>query len=57
MRSKFKYDGYEIVVTFNGVSWEASVSELKRVCISDISKEDAENQMKIAIDLKMNSIR
>ena len=57
MRTKFNYDGFEVVVTFNGVSWEASVSELKRVCISEISKEDAENQMKIAIDLKMNSIR
>ena len=57
MRTKFNYDGFEVVVTFSDPIWEASVSELKRVCISEISKEDAENQMKIAIDLKMNSIR
>ena len=57
MRTKFNYDGFEVVVTFSDPIWEASVAELRIVCISSISKSDVESQMKIAIDLKMNSIR
>ena len=57
MRTKFNYDGFEVVVTFSDPIWEASVAELRRVCISSISKSDVESQMKIAIDLRMNSIR